>query len=262
MERQLLYLLDFDTRITEQDLYQHFEPFLAPIRLQIELDIEEEQRRLQNIYTFGPTSYAPQYYQHPVHAIQKQEALPASAVGVYSSPQSFVDEQLGSPVRYPATNSIHLPPLVHKRRSSPTNLRTGRRPISPPSIRDLPSLSRSSTSNTLPSLSESLPSSRSSSIAPSLRSETPSSISSGTDDQIAIVDESSNFAYHKAAIRPEMKTHQLSFHGEQQPAKKAKTSMGSSGVMGGMMARIFNTATGRGQIAPLHSYNYQQQLVA
>lgn len=33
MEKQLLFLLDWDLRITEQDLYTHLEPFLAPIRV-------------------------------------------------------------------------------------------------------------------------------------------------------------------------------------------------------------------------------------
>ncbi|KAF2842073.1 hypothetical protein M501DRAFT_968289, partial [Patellaria atrata CBS 101060] len=32
MEKQLLFLLDWDLRINPEDLYQHLEPFLAPIR--------------------------------------------------------------------------------------------------------------------------------------------------------------------------------------------------------------------------------------
>ncbi|KAK5257457.1 PHO85 cyclin-1 [Cryomyces antarcticus] len=32
MEKQLLFLLDWDMRVTTDDLYTHFEPFLAPIR--------------------------------------------------------------------------------------------------------------------------------------------------------------------------------------------------------------------------------------
>ncbi|KAF1845368.1 cyclin [Cucurbitaria berberidis CBS 394.84] len=34
MEKQLLFLLDWDLRINPEDLYYHFEPFLAPIRVQ------------------------------------------------------------------------------------------------------------------------------------------------------------------------------------------------------------------------------------
>ncbi|KAH7367374.1 PHO85 cyclin-1 [Plectosphaerella cucumerina] len=36
MERQLLLLLDWDLRISEEDLYREFEPFLAPIREQVQ----------------------------------------------------------------------------------------------------------------------------------------------------------------------------------------------------------------------------------
>jgi len=39
MERQLLYLLTLIQR-SEQDLFDHFEPFLAPIRFQMELQQE------------------------------------------------------------------------------------------------------------------------------------------------------------------------------------------------------------------------------
>ena len=271
MERQLLYLLDFDTRVTEEDLFTHFEPFLSPIRLQIEMDIEEEQRRLKHAYSLESSWTAPQYYQHSVHP-----QAPRS-VGVYPSP-SFIDEEVYGAGRYPAlvaTHPIHLPPLVQKRRPSPHG-QTDRRSISPPSIRDLPPLSRSSTSNTLPSLNgtTSLPSSRSSSLAPSHRSGTPASISSASDDQIIIVDDTASahsITYQKTGMRPQLKTHQLSYQDEQQPSKKAKTSVSSgSGMMGGVMARIFNTATGRaGSIgtmpshpANLHAYHYQQQAVA
>lgn len=40
MERQLLFLLDWDTRVSEQDLFLHLEPFLAPLRLQRERERE------------------------------------------------------------------------------------------------------------------------------------------------------------------------------------------------------------------------------
>ena len=36
MEKQLLFLLDWDLNISEEDLYTHLEPFLAPIRSEIE----------------------------------------------------------------------------------------------------------------------------------------------------------------------------------------------------------------------------------
>ncbi|EMC97871.1 hypothetical protein BAUCODRAFT_57635, partial [Baudoinia panamericana UAMH 10762] len=45
MEKQLLGLLDFDLRITEEDLYCHFEPFLAPIRLWQARQAEKQRMR-------------------------------------------------------------------------------------------------------------------------------------------------------------------------------------------------------------------------
>lgn len=44
MEIQLLSLLDFNLIITEEDLFEHFEPFLAPIRFQMQKN-EEAARR-------------------------------------------------------------------------------------------------------------------------------------------------------------------------------------------------------------------------
>lgn len=36
MEKQLLYLLDWDLRVSEDDLIQHFQPFLSPIKSQLQ----------------------------------------------------------------------------------------------------------------------------------------------------------------------------------------------------------------------------------
>ncbi|KAI1194034.1 hypothetical protein F5X97DRAFT_17282 [Nemania serpens] len=48
MEKQLLFLLDWNLRITEEDLYNEFEPFLAPIRDEIEAKfVRRMQRRKQ-----------------------------------------------------------------------------------------------------------------------------------------------------------------------------------------------------------------------
>lgn len=48
MEKQLLFLLDWDLNITTQDLYTHLEPFLAPIRCSQAAELmREEAERLQ-----------------------------------------------------------------------------------------------------------------------------------------------------------------------------------------------------------------------
>jgi len=48
MERQLLLLLDWDVRISPQDLYYHLEPFLAPIRVHHSLQYELTVQRSAN----------------------------------------------------------------------------------------------------------------------------------------------------------------------------------------------------------------------
>jgi hypothetical protein len=73
MEKQLLFLLDWDLRVRPEDLYCHLEPFLAPIR---EYQIMEEQTRLQRLrekelyhQRYQPQPYSPyaidNYSSHP-----------------------------------------------------------------------------------------------------------------------------------------------------------------------------------------------------
>lgn len=45
MEKQLLFLLDWDLRITEEDLYRELDPFLAPLRNEIAAKFERKQRK-------------------------------------------------------------------------------------------------------------------------------------------------------------------------------------------------------------------------
>ncbi|KAK7519000.1 cyclin [Phyllosticta citriasiana] len=46
MEKQLLFLLDWDLRVLPEDLYQHLEPFLAPIR-DYQIRVAEKARNLK-----------------------------------------------------------------------------------------------------------------------------------------------------------------------------------------------------------------------
>lgn len=50
MERQLLYLLDWDTRVTEDALFEQFEPFLAPIRRRLQMQDEYMGARDRELY--------------------------------------------------------------------------------------------------------------------------------------------------------------------------------------------------------------------
>ena len=213
MERQLLYLLDFDTRVTEGDLFQHFEPFLAPIRVQIAIEEEEaawaelqrrqlEEQQRQQALASVPTLRDPYAVKNSPALRSKKHTRELSnpprsnphdlhnappAMGVYDSPASLAGDT-ASPVRCPrSTSNMQLPTLsssAHKWRPSPSPYRgvhhSYTRSVSPPSLRDLPplSFSRTTTSTTLSTADHS----RSSSLAPSTRSAaSPYSVATSID---------------------------------------------------------------------------------
>ena len=45
MERQLLFLLDWETRVEEEDLFTHLEPFLEPIRHRLQIQAREKEEQ-------------------------------------------------------------------------------------------------------------------------------------------------------------------------------------------------------------------------
>jgi G1/S-specific cyclin PLC1 len=269
MERQLLFLLDWDVRVTEQDLFEHLEPFLAPIRLQLELQYEEEELNSQRQWYSEPSTFST-FDPSPSKALQRrvrEGSIPRQsrsrppAIGVYDSPHSSVDDDVtGGRYLHANASTLSLPAPSHKRRPSPFRT-VNNRSTSPPSLRDLPPLSRSGTANTFghknsSSRSSSLApssSSRSSSVAPSIRTAgTPVSNSSNIDDHIFVVDglhspittQTASYGKGMAVVRPSMKGHQISFQGDShQPSKKAKTAGATPGGVGSVMARFFNTAT-------------------
>jgi PHO85 cyclin-1 len=269
MERQLLFLLDWDVRVTEEDLYEHLEPFLAPIRLQLELRYEEEELNSQRQWYSEPSTFstfdpnASKTFQRPVResSLPRQSRSRPPPIGVYDSPHSSVDDDVvGGRYRHANASTLSLPAPSHKRRPSPFRTVTNRS-NSPPSLRDLPPLSRSGTANTYchktsSSRSSSLApssSSRSSSLAPSVRvAVTPISNSSNIDDHIFVIDglqspgttHASSYNKPMAGVRPTIKGHQISFQGDShQPSKKAKTASATPSGVGSVMARFFNTAT-------------------
>ncbi|RMZ76266.1 hypothetical protein DV737_g4894, partial [Chaetothyriales sp. CBS 132003] len=222
MERQLLYLLDFDCRVTEQDLFDHLEPFLGPIRFQLVL--QQERSHLASHALWQSQQSAPdctESMQQPAKPLMK-ELQPRRAVGVYDSPSSssYSSDDASHYARHtpgPSQSCVSLPPpppASHKRRPSP--FRHDGRSISPPSLRDLP---------------------------PLIRSGTGTPYANPYSDDIIIADISSSPEEHQytlaaSAMRPSRKGHQISFHGEsQQPSKKLKSETG------GFMARILNAAT-------------------
>ncbi|KAE8352945.1 hypothetical protein BDV28DRAFT_118405 [Aspergillus coremiiformis] len=171
MERQLLFLLDWDTRVAEDDLFNHLEPFLAPIRYRYQLQEREaemrqprEWRRLQASAELLACRLRRQKLEarlearrpDSVHRRQRLSASPVSSVSLSSLSSSASPASLADSDRYQ--------PYRPRRRPS---TRTGSS-VSPPLVQDVPSLTRF---ETVPSLS-----SRTSSIAPSSSNATPASL--------------------------------------------------------------------------------------
>lgn len=249
MERQLLFLLDWDTRVNEEDLLEHFEPFLAPIRKQRE--IAEQKQAMQS---------------HRQHSHHDWWRLNASAESLAARLRRQKQDMRGDTVPLSHRHSQHLVPQAHAvNRSSPLSVseesdryspyprrraspyRSIPRSVSPPSVKDVPGLSHTDTASSV------APSSRSSSVAPSVRS-TPGSIStcSSTLDDVMVIDESSSpassalsYSYVNVQALKSQPKHQQSMHQMvQQPNKKIKTSGSLGGSGGGLMARFFASAAG------------------
>ncbi|KAJ5824055.1 Cyclin N-terminal [Penicillium robsamsonii] len=246
MERQLLFLLDWDLRITEQDLFTYLEPFLVPHRQRL---IAQEQERL-----------AEEEHRHKQQQHREWRRLHASADLLASRLRRQKLEARGETRRANDNSLRRLPshvscPAMHnthyatqnvadhdrynpyqRQRASPNR---ANRSISPPSVRDVPALSHAETFNSLCS--------RSSSVAPSSRG-TPASISTvssqGADD-IMLTDStrspaslSMNYSYVNVTHLESKK----SFEPIRQPSKKLKTS--NHAHSGGFVARFLASATG------------------
>jgi hypothetical protein len=70
MERQLLFLLDWETRVTEEDLLTYLEPFLAPIRHRME---QERERKAEE-----ENQWKQQHHRYVPHLTQTLPMFPLS----------------------------------------------------------------------------------------------------------------------------------------------------------------------------------------
>ncbi|RAH70631.1 cyclin family protein [Aspergillus aculeatinus CBS 121060] len=186
MERQLLFLLDWDTRVTEADLLQHLEPFLAPIRSryqqqQQQREVERRQSRDWRRFHSSTDLLTSRLRRQKLDArrqvvdsaYQQSErrmmaASPASSVSLssLSSASSVASSQSASPAPSlidAAADRYHPYPTGRRR-----PLSRGRMSGSPPGVQDVPGLSRADTAASL--------SSRASSLSSSSRAVTPASL--------------------------------------------------------------------------------------
>ncbi|KAK3117267.1 PHO85 cyclin-1 [Teratosphaeriaceae sp. CCFEE 6253] len=103
MEKQLLGLLDWDLRVTEHDLYYHFEPFLAPIR-EWQMHCAEKQRLRDEM--------AALQQQREIEIVAEQQHRAAMEAAQYhESPRSYHDQYAYRPTYYtaPSTSSSRAP---------------------------------------------------------------------------------------------------------------------------------------------------------
>ncbi|KAL1953383.1 hypothetical protein VTO42DRAFT_2954 [Malbranchea cinnamomea] len=205
MERQLLYLLDWDTVVTERDLLEHFEPFLAPIRHRLQLQDELKSGRDRKWYL--------------------------QTSGLDKTKRRSLSAQYGEEV------PTHL--LRHKRGQS--FQRTGRSQ-SPPSVKDVPPLG-SGTSSRSSSLSPSMKGTPSSFTTYSESSSAGDIVMADGSISPAVSSMASSYVNVRVS-GSKVKAHHLAVRGESPlPFKRAKTGM--SGLQtgpSGFLSRIFGSA--------------------
>ena len=97
MEKQLLYLLDWDLRITPEDLYEHLESFLTPIKEQYQHEKEERE--------FEQARVEYEEHQATVAAMRKDRARPIYSSALAVSTSSLVSELSYSSDHRPITPS-------------------------------------------------------------------------------------------------------------------------------------------------------------
>lgn len=154
MEKQLLQLLNWDLIVNEDDLYTHLEPFLTPIRF--DLDRRQEQALL---------------HEARQQAIREQEALAMQHMSFDPTGRYWI----------PATEDKYMSYYSEQQSLFPTN--DTHNYNSPPSSSEVPDLTRSGTTDTLDAMS----SSASSYISELSRSGTPlSSVSSYLEENDAM----------------------------------------------------------------------------
>ncbi|KAF9885762.1 hypothetical protein FE257_012344 [Aspergillus nanangensis] len=250
MERQLLFLLDWDTRVTEEDLFRHLEPFLAPIRHGYQ--VKEQQRREAELRQQQQGAHVREWRRfhasadliacrlrrqklearleaHRSNSVHRRQRLPPSPSS--STSLSSLSSNSASPASLADTDR-YRPYPPHRRPST-----RARASISPPSIQEVPSLSRA---ETIPSLC-----SRASSVAPSSRGATPASLRTSSsitsmEDDIRVVDStrSPSLSYGYVHLPPTAKLQDI----PPQPSKKM--SIGHHSSSSGLVARFLASAAG------------------
>ncbi|KAK5136088.1 hypothetical protein LTR08_004138 [Meristemomyces frigidus] len=97
MEKQLLGLLEWDLQVTEDDLYNHFEPFLAPIRLWQARQAEKQRVRAEMV--------ALEQQRRMEMAAEQQRRAAMESARYYDSPRSYIDQYAYQSACYAASSN-------------------------------------------------------------------------------------------------------------------------------------------------------------
>lgn len=183
MERQLLFLLDWETRVTEEDLLEQLEPLLSPIRRRYLVKQREREEYRQHQYRLRRQQQKQQ---------QDKDTSVMTAARMDASPRRRPLPP--TPNDRPHSSSPPSSSAARQSIATPYQYRTyhrANRSISPPSVRDVPGLSRAETFTSLSSCA--------SSIAPSSTRGTPASLSttsSNAGDEVVVADASGSPSHH------------------------------------------------------------------
>ena len=251
MEKQLLFLLDWDLRITNDDLFTHFEPFLAPIRVKQEQAEatrqkharEHEVLRQQRSYYSKPRPYASTTN---LPGLPTPPSTSSPAHGVYASPASYSSSTYISDLeRFSTTTATNLASqstMDLPTRSYPQRHIRHPRSISPPSATDVPAL----TSRPGTSADDYSCSSRSVSSSPPTAQGTPASSIEADDSYIPAIGKDDGSCPNTWPVggesmyrmRPTLGGRELSSY-DDKPAKKMRT--GGPFMGGSIISRFLNS---------------------
>lgn len=153
MEKQLLFLLDWDLRITQDDLLEHLEPFLTPImdlhnaEIEHQLVLEREQAEYEEEQILAMKRdwlHSRRYAASPALSYSSQYHLPIDSAPPTPPSSSGSDSQAYPRYRSHHRRSVTLDPHHHL--------------YTPPSSTQIPALARSSgASSSVASSQESSP---------------------------------------------------------------------------------------------------------
>lgn len=133
MEKQLLFLLDWDLRVTKEDLYVQFAPFLSNIKKSLVASAAYQPSRHMAPATTAPLHVQPRREITP--QLPKHRVVSTSSSAQYTPPESperdpglSASSSLSSLSSVESYASLSLPRPVHNYQTMHKNMYTGQKP--------------------------------------------------------------------------------------------------------------------------------------